>query len=86
MDSSRIPENGWYTAHRIGDLVRVTKEIMLNNGASDYLFSNVDLMGVVIKTPKEVEGTLFIEVYIFEKSRIFSYVPQELEIISNIDI
>mgnify|MGYP003643891273 FL=1 len=86
MDSSRIPENGWYTAHRIGDLVRVTKEIMLNNGASDYLFSNVDLMGVVIKTPKEVEGTLFIEVYIFEKSRMFSYVPQELEIISNIDI
>ena len=86
MDSSRIPENGWYTAHRIGDLVRVTKEIMLNNGASDYLFSNVDLMGVVIKTPKEVEGTLFIEVYIFEKSRTFSYVPQELEIISNIDI
>ena len=85
MDSSRIPENGWYTAHRIGDLVRVTKEIMLNNGASDYLFSNVDLMGVVIKTPKEVEGTLFIEVYIFEKSRMFSYVPQELEIISNID-
>ena len=85
MDSSRIPENGWYTAHRIGDLVRVTKEIMLNNGASDYLFSNIDLMGVVIKTPKEVEGTLFIEVYIFEKSRIFSYVPQELEIISNID-
>jgi len=86
LDSSRIPENGWYTAHRIGDLVRVTKEIMLNNGASDYLFSNVDLMGVVIKTPKEVEGTLFIEVYIFEKSRMFSYVPQELEIISNIDI
>ena len=85
MDSSRIPENGWYTAHRIGDLVRVTKEIVFNNGASDYLFSNIDLMGVVIKTPKEVEGTLFIEVYIFEKSRIFSYVPQELEIISNID-
>lgn len=86
MDSNRIPENDGYTAHRIGDLVRVTKEIMLNNGASDYLFSNVDLMGVVIKTPKEVEGTLFIEVYIFEKSRMFSYVPQELEIISNIDI
>ena len=86
MDSSRIPENGWYTAHRIGDLVRVTKEIVFNSGASDYLFSNIDLMGVVIKTPKEVEGTLFIEVYIFEKSRMFSYVPQELEIISNIDI
>ena len=86
MDSSRIPENGWYTAHRIGDLVRVTKEIVFNNEASDYLFSNVDLMGIVIKTPKEVEGTLFIEVYIFEKSRTFSYVPQELEIISNIDI
>ena len=86
MDSSRIPENDGYTAHRIGDLVRVTKEIVLNNEASDYLFSNVDLMGIVIKTPKEVEGTLFIEVYIFEKSRMFSYVPQELEIISNIDI
>ena len=86
MDSSRIPENGWYTAHRIGDLVRVTKEIVFNNEARDYLFSNVDLMGIVIKTPKEVEGTLFIEVYIFEKSRTFSYVPQELEIISNIDI
>ena len=86
MDSSRIPKNGWYAAHRIGDLVRVTKEIMFNNEASDYLFNNVSLIGVVVKTPKEVEGTLFIEVYIFEKSRMFSYVPQELEIISNIDV
>lgn len=86
MDSNRIPENGWYAAHRIGDLVRVKKEIRLSNGESDYLCSNLGSVGVVTKTPSEVEGTLFIEVYIFKKSRMFTFVPQELEIISNIDV
>tara|TARA_R110002126_G_scaffold5611_8_gene29670 strand:- start:439 stop:555 length:117 start_codon:yes stop_codon:yes gene_type:complete len=36
-------------------------------------------------TPDETGGILFIEAFLFKKRKLFSFGPQDLEIISNID-
>jgi hypothetical protein len=87
LDSNRIPKNDGYTAHRIGDLVRVSKyprerqvgRLQYNAGIC------VGSIGVVTKTPQETGGILFIEVYVFKNNETRFYTPQEVEIISNID-
>lgn len=87
MDSNRIPKNGRHAAHRIGDLVRVSKyprerqvgRLQYNAGIC------VGSIGVVTKTPQETGGILFIEVYVFKNNETHFYTPQEVEIISNID-
>jgi hypothetical protein len=87
LDSNRIPKNDGYTAHRIGDLVRVSKyprerqvgRLQYNAGIC------VGSIGVVTKTPQETGGILFIEVYVFKNNETHFYTPQEVEIISNID-
>ncbi len=87
MDSNRIPKNDGYTAHRIGDLVRVSKYPRLRWAGMPQYSAGICVgsIGVVTKTPQETGGILFIEVYVFKNNETHFYTPQEVEIISNID-
>jgi len=64
-------------AHKIGDLVRVIKYDF-----GTYLGSS---LGVVTQRPEELQGGLFIKVYIFKSNRERWLAPSEIDIISNID-
>mgnify|MGYP003630808644 CR=1 FL=1 len=87
MDSNRIPKNDGYTAHRIGDLVRVSKYPRGRWAGKPQYNAGICVgsIGVVTKTPQETGGILFIEVYVFKNNETHFYTPQEVEIISNID-
>ena len=80
MDSNRIPENGRRRSPRIGDLVRIAG---VTRSYSVRL--TMKELGVVTMTPNETGGILFIEVFLLKRGRTFSFGPQDLEIISNID-
>jgi len=73
-----------HTNHRIGDLIRVRG---LGSFARYSLLNKdlIDELGVVTMTPDETGGILFIEAFLFKKRKLFSFGPQDLEIISNID-
>ncbi len=43
-------------------------------------------LGLIIKTPNETDGILFIEAYMFKSHRVRWFSPREIKIISNIDI
>jgi hypothetical protein len=87
LDSNRIPKNDGYTAHRIGDLVRVSKYPRGRWAGKPQYNAGICVgsIGVVTKTPQETGGILFIEVYVFKNNETHFYTPQEVEIISNID-
>ena len=73
--------DGWFSAHRIGDLIKIVdKRISVDDRDS----KNGDL-GVVVKTPKEHTGILFIEAFMFRTGKVRWFSPSEIDIISNID-
>lgn len=75
---------GVYLAHKVGDLIRISKS------RRDHIISSEMLqrgsLGVVAFVPEyyQQEG-LFIKVYIFKSNRERWLAPYEFDIISNID-
>jgi len=74
---------GVHIAHKIGDLVRITKS------KRDPIISSAMLqrgsLGVVLDVPEDTQKSLFIKVYIFKLHREKWLAPSEIDIISNID-
>jgi len=74
---------GVHIAHKIGDLVRITKS------KRDPIISSAMLqrgsLGVVLDVPEDTQKSLFIKVYIFKTNRERWLSPFEMDIISNID-
>jgi hypothetical protein len=74
---------GVQLAHKIGDLVRITKS------RRDPMISSAMLqrgsLGVVVERPEDTQKSLFIKVYIFKHNREEWLAPSEIDIISNID-
>lgn len=74
---------GVHLAHKIGDLVRITKS------KRDPIISSAMLqrgsLGVVLDVPEDTQKSLFIKVYIFKTNRERWLSPFEMDIISNID-
>ena len=74
---------GVHLAHKIGDLVRITKS------KRDPIISSAMLqrgsLGVVLDVPEDTQKSLFIKVYIFKTNRERWLSPSEMDIISNID-
>jgi len=75
---------GVHIAHKIGDLVRITKSFR------DPMISSAMLqrgsLGVVAYVPEYYQQeSLFIKVYIFKTNRERWFTPSEIDIISNID-
>tara|TARA_B100001094_G_scaffold321685_1_gene369785 strand:+ start:459 stop:692 length:234 start_codon:yes stop_codon:yes gene_type:complete len=74
---------GVHLAHKIGDLVRITKSFR------DPMISSAMLqrgcLGVVLGIPEDIQKSLFIKVYIFKTNRERWLAPSEIDIISNID-
>ena len=74
---------GVHLAHKIGDLVRITKS------RRDPIISSAMLqrgsLGVVLDVPEDTQKSLFIKVYIFKTNRERWLAPSEMDIISNID-
>ena len=75
--------HGVHLAHKIGDLVRITKS------KRDPIISSAMLqrgsLGVVLDVPEDTQKSLFIKVYIFKTNRERWLSPFEMDIISNID-
>ena len=74
-------KSGWYSAHKVGDLIRVVSLTTINFDAHE----NVGDLGMVINCPSEESGILFIEAYMFRTGRLRWFAPKEIDIISNID-
>ena len=74
---------GVHIAHKIGDLVRITKS------RRDPIISSAMLqrgsLGVVLDVPEDTQKSLFIKVYIFKTNRERWLAPSEMDTISNID-
>ena len=74
---------GVHIAHKIGDLVKITKSFR------DPMISSAMLqrgwLGVVLGIPEDIQKSLFIKVYIFKTNRERWLAPSEIDIISNID-
>ena len=74
---------GVHIAHKIGDLVRITKS------RRDPMISSAMLqrgsLGVVLDVPEDTQKSLFIKVYIFKTNRQTWLAPSEMDTISNID-
>ena len=74
---------GVHLAHKIGDLVRITKS------RRDPIISSAMLqrgsLGVVVERPEDTQKSLFIKVYIFKTNRERWLTPSEIDIVSNID-
>ena len=74
---------GVHIAHKIGDLVRITKS------RRDPMISSAMLqrgsLGVVLDVPEDTQKSLFIKVYIFKTNRERWLAPSEMDTISNID-
>ncbi len=71
---------GVHLAHKVGDLVRVKKNVLrspraLSRGA----------LGVVSALPNPQQLNIFIKVYIFKNNMEEWFSPSEIDIISNID-
>ncbi len=74
-------KSSWYSAHKVGDLIKVTSLTTINLDA----IASVGDLGIVIKTPKETIGILFVEAYMFKTGKVRAFAPKEIDIISNID-
>ena len=74
-------KSGWYSAHKVGDLIRVVSLTTINFDAKEY----VGDLGIVVNCPSEESGILFIEAYMFRTNRLRWFAPREIDIISNID-
>ena len=74
---------GVHIAHKIGDLVRITKSFRDPMISSAMLQRG--LLGVVLGIPEDIQKSLFIKVYIFKTNRERWLAPSEIDIISNID-
>ena len=74
-------KSSWYSAHKVGDLIRVVSIATINFDARE----DVGDLGVVISCPSEKSGILFIEAYMFKTGRLRWFAPKEIDIISNID-
>ena len=74
---------GVHLAHKIGDLVRITKS------RRDPMISSAMLqrgsLGVVLDVPEDTQKSLFIKVYIFKTNRQTWLAPSEMDTISNIE-
>lgn len=68
---------GVHLAHKIGDLVRVSKYDF-----GTYLGS---YLGVVTQCPEEKQKSLFIKVYVFKTNQEEWIPPAQMDIISNIE-
>lgn len=77
-----MDRNGWYVAHKIGDLIKVIDRTSIN---LQNVSTKIGDLGVVIESPEETNGILFIEVYMFRTGIVRWFSPQEIDIISNID-
>ena len=75
---------GIYLAHKVGDLVRITKSFRDPMISSEMLQRGS--LGVVAFVPEYYQQeSLFIKVYIFKTNRERWLAPSEIDIISNID-
>ena len=74
-------KSGWYSAHKVGDLIRVVSLTTINFDARE----DVGDLGVVVNCPSSDSGILFIEAYMFKTNRLRWFAPKEIDIISNID-
>ena len=75
-------KSGWHSAHKPGDLVRLTKK----NTISIYDKSTkVGDLGVIVSVPFSSSNPLFFEVYLFRGGCIKWVTTNEIDIISNID-
>ena len=61
----------WFVGYRCGDMVRIKAHHMPNK------------IGFVVETPYEVQGFLFIRVYVPSRDGTYSFNPWDLTIISN---
>jgi hypothetical protein len=77
-----VDRSGWYVAHKIGDLIKVIDRTSIN---LQNVSTKIGDLGVVIESPEETNGILFIEVYMFRTGIVRWFSPQEIDIISNID-
>ena len=71
---------GVHLAHKIGDLVRINKNVLRSPRSTRR-----GSLGVVVVRPEDTQKSLFIKVYIFKNNREEWFSPSEIDIISNID-
>jgi hypothetical protein len=72
----------WESAHRIGDLVRVTKKANIDFNHQEIKIGD---LGVVTKSPAAGSGVLFIEIYLLRTGNVRLCTANEIDIISNIE-
>ena len=74
-------KSSWYSAHQVGDLIRVVNLTTINFDARE----DVGDLGIIVNCPSADSGILFIEAYMFRTNRLRWFAPKEIDIISNID-
>ena len=74
---------GVYLAHKVGDLIRISKSWRDPVNSSEMLQRGS--LGVVVDTPEDAQKSLYIKVYIFKTNRERWLTPSEIDTISNID-
>lgn len=75
-------ESGWHSAHKPGDLIRLTKKATINVFDKD---AEIGDLGIIVRTPLEPNNTLFFEIYLFKGGKTRLVGAHEIDIISNID-
>lgn len=75
-------KSGWHSAHKPGDLVRLTKK---NTISMHDKSTKVGDLGVIVSVPLSSNNPLFFEVYLFRGSCLRWVTTSEIDIISNID-
>ena len=75
-------KSGWHSAHKVGDLIKVVKKTNIN---FEEIEAKIGDLGIVVKTPREATGILFVEAYMFGTGQVRWFSPQEIDIISNIE-
>jgi|TARA_R100000482_G_C5086289_1_gene128580 hypothetical protein len=63
-------------------LIKVVKKTNIN---FEEIEAKVGDLGIVVKTPREATGILFVEAYMFGTGKVRWFSPQEIDIISNIE-
>ena len=71
---------GTYLAHKVGDLVRVKRNVLRSPRATRR-----GTLGVVSAAVNPQQLNIFIKVYIFKNNMEEWFSPSEIDIISNID-
>ena len=74
-------KSSWYSAHKVGDLIRVVNLTTINFDAREEAGD----LGIIVNCPSAESGILFIEAYMFRTKRLRWFAPKEIDIISNID-